>query len=363
MSGNSFGKIFRLTTFGESHGSHIGGVLDGCPAGLEIDLQFIQNELDRRKPGQYDFETPRNEDDLIEIISGVFNGQTTGSPICFIIPNNDAQSDDYNQLRNTFRPSHADYVYQHKYGVRDHRGGGRASARETTARVAAGAIARLLLKKYQIPVSAFTSSIGNISMPVDLKNIDLNAIENSIVRCPDNNTSVQMLEELDEIRNAGDTCGGIITCLITNVPLGLGEPVFDKLQSDLAKAMLSIPSVKGFEYGSGFSGTRMRGSQHNDAFILKSEEAKGAKLGTTTNYSGGIQGGISNGEDIYFNVAFKPVSSLGNELIAYDEEGGVKRIQRKGRHDVCVVPRAVPIVEAMCAIVIADHLLRLKAYQ
>jgi chorismate synthase len=355
MSGNSFGKIFRITTFGESHGKAIGVVIEGCPAGLEVDMDFIASELARRKPGQSHITTQRKEDDQPEVVSGIFEGKTLGSPICIQILNKDQRSQDYSDLKDVFRPSHADYTYQEKYGIRDYRGGGRSSARETAARVAAGAVAKLLLKKYQIELTAYVSSVGEITLQRNYLDLNLSEAEKNIVRCPDPETAEKMISAIEAARKEGDSLGGIITCIIKNCPAGLGEPVFDKLHADLGKAMLSINAVKGFEIGSGFSAASMKGSEHNDAFVKKE-----GKTGTSTNFSGGIQGGISNGEDIYFNVAFKPVATImqpQEAVNAYDEE---VTMQAKGRHDPCVVPRAVPIVEAMAALVLADHLLRNK---
>ena len=344
---NSFGNIFRLTTFGESHGKAIGGIIDGCPAGQPIDLDDISYEMQRRKPGQSKIVTQRKEDDKVEFISGIFNGKTTGTPIGFLIRNNDQKSKDYNHLQDLFRPSHADFVYEKKYGIRDHRGGGRSSARETACRVVAGAIAKQILKN--IDIYAYTSSIGIISLDDDFIVDNKKKIEDSIVRCPDKTVSESMINEIKNARKNGDTLGGIVKCIIKNVPLGLGEPVFNKLHSELGKAMLSINAVKGFEYGSGFKGTKMKGSEHND--IIKTDET------TITNHSGGIQGGISNGMDIYFNVAFKPVATVMKDQQTIDSEGKESIIKGKGRHDPCVVPRAIPIVEAMAAMVILDYYL------
>ena len=344
---NSFGNIFKLTTFGESHGKAIGGIIDGCPSGHEIDFNFISNEMNRRKPGQSKIVTQRKENDSVEFLSGIFNGITTGTPIGFIIKNNDQKSKDYDHLKNSFRPSHADFVYEKKYGTRDYRGGGRSSARETACRVVAGSIAKQILK--DISIYAYTSSIGNISIDENYEINKVADIEKSIVRCPDNKISDQMIHEVKKARKNGDTLGGIIKCIIKNVPIGLGEPVFNKLHSELGRAMLTINAVKGFEYGSGFRGTKMKGSEHND-IILKD-------LTTKTNFSGGIQGGISNGMDIYFNVAFKPVATIMKNQNTVDSNGNKSIIEGKGRHDPCVVPRAIPIVEAMAAIVILDYYL------
>ena len=349
---NSYGTLFRISTFGESHGPAIGVIIDGCPAGLAIEEAFIQSELDRRRPGQSRITSQRKEDDAFKILSGVFEGVTTGSPIAVVIENEDSRSKDYSHLAETFRPSHADYTYEVKYGHRDHRGGGRSSARETAARVAAGAIAKLLLRKYSIGISAYVSQVGEIKAP-DYKLLDLSKTEDTIVRCPDAATAEKMIALIDQTRLSRDTVGGIVTCVIKNSPAGLGEPVFDKLHAELGKAMLSINAVKGFEYGSGFEGIKLRGSEHNDEFYNE-----GGKIRTRTNHSGGIQGGISNGEDIYFNVAFKPVATIMQDQQSVDKEGNEVTVSGKGRHDPCVVPRAVPIVEAMAALVLADFVLR-----
>lgn len=337
MSGNSIGKQLVLTTFGESHGIAVGGVLDGFPANITIDVSFIQSELDRRRPGQAFFSSPRDEEDKLEIISGLFEGKTTGAPIAFIVYNQDHKPADYDHIREVFRPSHADYAWQKKYGFRDPRGGGRSSARETVARVAAGAMAKLFLQSRDIFIEARISRIGRMDLPDP----------GVIVLTP------EILRFLEQLKAEGDTTGGIITCTARGVPAGLGEPVFDKLHADLAKAMLSINAVKGFEYGSGFRGASMRGSEHNDLFVME-----GGKVTTLTNHSGGIQGGISNGQDIYFRVAFKPVSTLMTDQATVNSSGGSDIAIGKGRHDVCIVPRALPIVEAMAALVIADHLIR-----
>ena len=349
---NSYGTLFRITTFGESHGPAIGVVIDGCPAGLMIDESFVQAELTRRKPGQSKITTQRKEDDNFKILSGVFEGKSTGTPIALIIENQDQRSKDYSHIAETFRPSHADYTYEAKYGHRDYRGGGRSSARETAARVAAGAIAKLLLKQSNIEILAYVSGVGDIAAP-DYNQLDLSQIESNIVRCPDTETADKMIALIDRVRLDRDTIGGVVTCVIKNAPIGLGEPVFDKLHAELGKAMLSINAVKGFEYGSGFEGTKLRGSQHNDEFYNE-----GGRIRTRTNFSGGIQGGISNGEDIYFNVAFKPVATIMQDQNSVDKEGNDTVVSGKGRHDPCVVPRAVPIVEAMAALVLADFLLR-----
>lgn len=352
--GNSYGKVFRITTFGESHGPAIGVIIDGCPAGLPIDEAFIQSELTRRKPGQSKITTQRKEDDKFQILSGVFEGVSTGMPIAITIENQDQRSKDYSHIATTFRPSHADYTYEAKYGVRDYRGGGRSSARETAARVAAGAIAKLLLRTSGIDIQAYVSQVGEIKAP-HYTELDLSKTEENIVRCPDAGTAEKMIAFIDQIRLDRDTVGGMVTCVIRNTPVGLGEPVFDKLHAELGKAMLSINAVKGFEYGSGFEGIKLRGSQHNDAFFHS-----GGKIRTKTNHSGGVQGGISNGEHIYFNVAFKPVATIMQDQESVDKEGNAVTVSGKGRHDPCVVPRAVPIVEAMAALVIADFLLLSK---
>jgi chorismate synthase len=351
---NSYGTLFKISTFGESHGPAIGVIIDGCPAGLQIDEVFIQSELSRRKPGQSKITTQRKEDDTFKILSGVFEGQSTGAPIALVIENQDQRSKDYSHIQNTFRPSHADYTYETKYAVRDYRGGGRSSARETAARVAAGAIAKLLLKKSGIDINGFVSQVGDLKSP-PYTQLDLSKTEDNIVRCPDSAIAEKMIALIDQVRFDRDTIGGVVTCVIKNSPVGLGEPVFDKLHAELGKAMLSINAVKGFEYGSGFAGVELRGSQHNDEFVNE-----GGRIRTKTNHSGGIQGGISNGEDIYFNVAFKPVATIMQDQQSVDKEGNETTVSGKGRHDPCVVPRAVPIVEAMAALVLADFLLRSK---
>ena len=344
MAGNSFGTLFKLTTFGESHGKAIGGVLDGCPSGLELDLEAIQNDLDRRKPGQSAIVTQRKEPDEVEFYSGIFEGKTTGTPIGFAIHNTNQKSKDYSHIKDSYRPSHADYVYDQKYGFRDYRGGGRSSARETASRVVAGAIAKQVLSS--VKINAFVSQVGDLKLNKDYKELDLSLTETNPVRCPDPTTALKMEEHIKKIKKEGDTIGGIITCVAQNVPVGLGEPVFDKLHAQLGKAMLSINAVKGFEFGSGFAGVEMKGSQHNDQF-----NSDGS---TKTNHSGGVQGGISNGMDIYFKVAFKPVATVLQAYDTIDKDGNEVKTQGKGRHDPCVVPRAVPIVEAMTALVLAD---------
>jgi chorismate synthase len=355
MAGNTFGNIFRLTTFGESHGKAIGGIIDGCPAGLHINLEFIQQELDRRRPGQSTLSSPRQEEDKVEFLSGIFEDKSTGTPIAFIIWNKDQKPDDYNQLKDIYRPSHADFTYDQKYGFRDYRGGGRSSARETACRVVGGAIAKLLLNHEKINITAYVTQVGTVCLEKEYNSLDLSKIETSPVRCPDPGVSLKMGKLIGELKEKGDTTGGIIQCIISGVPAGLGEPVFDKLHADLGKAMLSINAVHGFEYGSGFAGAAMNGSEHNDTF-LKSQ----GKISTTTNFSGGIQGGISNGQDIFFRVAFKPVATLMTDQETTDKDGKTKILTGEGRHDVCVVPRAVPIVEAMAALVITDYLLLAK---
>ncbi|WP_228851492.1 chorismate synthase [Aegicerativicinus sediminis] len=352
MAGNSYGTLFKITTFGESHGVAIGGVIDGCPAGLTINFEAIQHELDRRKPGQSKIVTQRKEPDEVEFLSGIFEGKTTGTPIGFNIRNTNQKSKDYSHIKDIYRPSHADYTYEKKYGLRDYRGGGRSSARETACRVVAGAIAKQLLSN--IEINAYVSAVGSIKLTKNYQELDLSNTENNIIRCPDDATAEQMIQLINETRKKGDTVGGIITCVLKNVPIGLGEPVFDKLHAELGKAMLSINAVKGFEYGSGFDGAKMFGSDHNDLFNNDGS--------TKTNLSGGVQGGISNGMDIYFNVAFKPVATLIQKQEALDSSGNLVEMQGKGRHDPCVVPRAVPIVEAMAALVLADFYLRNKIY-
>lgn len=347
MAGNTFGKLLKLSTFGESHGEALGGILDGCPAGLTLDFDFINLEMKRRKPGQSSIVTQRKEEDEVQFLSGIFEGKTTGTPIGFIIPNTNQKSDDYSHIKDTYRPSHADFVYEQKYGIRDYRGGGRSSARETVSRVVGGAIAKQIIP--QIKINAFVSSVGDIFIDKPYQELDFSTIEQNPVRCPDMQVAKRMETYIKEIKKQGDTIGGTITCVIQNVPIGLGEPVFDKLHADLGKAMLSINAVKGFEFGSGFCGARMKGSEHNDAFNPD---------GTTkSNLSGGIQGGISNGMDIYFRVAFKPVATLIQKQEVLNTRGEIIEQQGKGRHDPCVVPRAVPIVEAMAALVIADYFL------
>ncbi len=355
MAGNSIGQVFKVSIFGESHGLAIGALIDGCPAGLDIDEDFIQYHLDRRKPGQSIITTQRKESDKAQILSGVFEGKSLGTPICLLINNTDAKSQDYVEMKNIFRPSHADYTYEAKYGVRDYRGGGRASARATAASVAAGAIAQLLLKKSGLTITAYVQQIGKIKLKKKYSELDLNLVDSTLVRCPDAIVAQQMQEEILRAKEEGDSLGGVIHCVIKNVPIGLGEPIFDKLQADLAKAIFSINAVHGFEYGSGFAGSELKGSEHNDAF-----EMSGDKPFTKTNFSGGIQGGISNGMEIYFSVAFKPTATIGKQQSTINSEGEEVLLEAKGRHDPCVLPRAVPIVEAMTAIVLADFHLRNK---
>lgn len=353
MAGNSFGKLFTLTTFGESHGMAIGGVIDGCPSGVPIDLSHIASDMQRRRPGQSSIVSPRNESDDVQILSGIFEGRTTGTPIAFIIKNSDIRSDDYDHLKSVYRPGHADITYDAKYGFRDHRGGGRASARETAVRVAAGAIAKQLIAPMQI--QAYVSAVGNISVSQPYTEMDLTFADQNAVRCPHPQVAREMEQYIAKLRDTGDSVGGVITCVISNVTPGLGEPVFDKLHAVLGHAMLSINAVKGFEYGSGFNAARMHGSDHNDPII------KGKRF--FKNNAGGVLGGISNGEDIYFNVAFKPVSTIMQDQHTVDQYGEPMIVEGKGRHDPCVVPRAVPIVEAMAALVMADFFLMQKINQ
>lgn len=347
MAGNTFGKLFKLTTFGESHGEAIGGIIDGCPAGILLDFEKIALEMDRRKPGQSKIVSQRKESDTVQFLSGIFEGKTTGTPIGFIISNENQKSEDYLHLKENYRPSHADYVYEKKYGIHDYRGGGRSSARETASRVVGGAIAKQIISN--IKINAFVSSVGDVFIDKPYQDLDFSLIESNVVRCPDSETAAKMEQLITQVKKEGDTIGGTITCVIQNVPIGLGEPVFDKLHAELGKAMLSINAVKGFEFGSGFCGATMTGSQHND---LYNEDGT-----TKTNLSGGIQGGISNGMDIYFRVAFKPVATLLQKQDVLTNNAEIVEQQGKGRHDPCVVPRAVPIVEAMAALVIADYYL------
>ncbi|MCD8177849.1 MAG: chorismate synthase [Tannerellaceae bacterium] len=355
---NTFGNIFRLTSFGESHGAGIGGVIDGCPAGIELDMEFIQQELDRRKPGQSKLTTPRKENDEVQFLSGIYEGKTTGTPIGFIVWNQNQHSSDYDNMKYVYRPSHADYTYQTKYGIRDPRGGGRSSARETISRCVAGALAKLVLKQYNISIQGYTSQVGNIRLEKDYTQYDLTVSEQNPVRCPDPVKAEQMAALIEEVKGDGDTIGGVITCIIQGAPVGLGEPAFGKLHAALGQAMLTINAAKGFEYGDGFDAGLYRGSEHNDRFFNNN-----GQIDTRTNYSGGIQGGLSNGQDIYFRVAFKSVATILQEQETVTMEGEDTILKAKGRHDPCVLPRAVPIVEAMAAMTILDYLLLNRAYQ
>ncbi len=354
---NTFGNIYRLTTFGESHGPAVGGIIDGMPAGIDIDLDAVQHQLNRRRPGQSTIVTARDEKDRVKILSGMFDGKTTGTPIGFIVENGDQHSSDYENMRHTFRPSHADYTYTTKYGLRDHRGGGRSSARETIARVVGGALAMQALERLGISIHSYTSTVGDLSLSADYTKYDLSTIDSNDVRCPDAEMAARMRELIRKIKGEGDTIGGIITCVITGVPAGLGEPVFGKLHAMFGAAMLGINAVKGFEYGMGFAGVSHRGSEMIDRFVT---DANG-KVSTTTNNSGGIQGGISNGEDIYFRVAFKPVATLLQEVPTIDDSGNPVVLKARGRHDPCVLPRAVPVVDAMAAMTLLDAYLLNKA--
>lgn len=360
MAGNTYGTLFKLSTFGESHGVAIGGILDGCPAGLELDEEFVQSELNRRKPGQSHITTQRKEEDTIQFLSGIFQGKTTGHPIGFIIQNTNQKPNDYEHLKDVFRPSHADLTYQQKYGIRDYNGGGRSSARETACRIVGGAIAKLYLKQHHVSIQAYVSQVGSLKLNKSYHQLDLSLTEQSIIRCPDKEIAEQMISYIENIRKDGDTIGGIVSCVIKGAPVGLGEPVFDKLHAELGKAMLSINAVKGFEYGEGFNSVNFKGSEMNDKFCSLSG-VEGNKITTQTNHSGGIQGGISNGEDIYFNVAFKPVATIMQDQQTVNVNGNETIIKGKGRHDPCVLPRAVPIVESMAALVITDFLLRNKS--
>lgn len=355
MAGNSFGQFFRITTFGESHGAAIGVVVDGCPAGVDFDLAFIQQQMDRRRPGQSALSTDRNEADRVEVLSGVFDGKTTGTPVAMLLRNADQRSGDYDALKDVYRPSHADYTYEARYGLRDHRGGGRSSARETAARVAAGALAQLLLRHWGVHIQAYVSAVGPIVVEKPYTELDLAQIDANAVRCPDAAAAAQMEALISQLKAEGDSVGGIITCIASGLPAGWGEPVFDRLEADLAKGMLSINAVKGFEIGSGFAAAAGRGSAFNDAFELRD-----GRVRTQSNHSGGIQGGISNGEEVYFRVAFKPVATIGKSQQTLTTSGEATQLQAKGRHDPCVVPRAVPIVEAMTALVLADQALRAR---
>ena len=349
---NSFGQIYRLTTFGESHGPALGGIIDGMPAGIEIDLESLQKAMQRRRPGQSDIVTSRKEDDSVTLLSGIFNGVTTGTPIGFTIANTNQHSADYSDIEHTFRPSHADFTYQCKYGLRDYRGGGRSSARETAARIVGGELAMQVLRKKGISITAYTSQVGNVAVDKQYTELDISQIESNAVRCPDLDKAYEMETLIRQVKSEGDTIGGIITCVIKGCPIGLGEPIFGKLQARLADAMLSINAAKGFDYGMGFDGVALRGSEAIDIFF-----ASGGAISTSSNNSGGIQGGISNGQDIYFRVAFKPVATLRREVDTIDDSGKPTVLHAKGRHDPCVVPRAVPIVEAMAAMVILDCML------
>lgn len=358
MSGNSFGQIFKITTCGESHGGAVGVIIDGAPAGIEITVEEIQQELDRRKPGQSAITTPRSEADLIHALSGIFEGKTTGTPILLMAYNKDQRSADYDHLKNVFRPSHADFTYLMKYGMRDYRGSGRASARETLARVAAGAIAKKYLKQeLGIEILSYVEQVGPIKADIDHTRVEAAQVEDNIIRCPDPVVAAEMIRLVEEVRDDGDSIGGVIKCVIRNAPVGLGEPVFDRLHADLGKAMLSINAVKGFEIGSGFAGVELRGSVHNDPFVLVDGE-----LRTQTNHAGGVLGGISSGEEIYFRVAFKSVSTISKLQKTLDVDYNEVELEAQGRHDPCVLPRAVPVVDAMAALVIIDHYLRHRAY-
>lgn len=360
---NTFGKVFTLTTFGESHGEAIGGIIDGMPAGIRIDVDFIQHELNRRRPGQSHITTGRKEDDKVELLSGVFEGVSTGTPIGFVVSNTNQHSHDYENMRNVFRPSHADYTYYSKYGIRDHRGGGRSSARITIARVVGGALAKLALRQLGISITAFTSQVGDISLERDYSKYDLEAAESNIVRCPDQQRAKEMEELIAAVKAEGDTVGGIITCVVKGCPAGLGEPEFGKLHAMLGAAMLGINAAKGFEYGDGFGSATARGSEQNDIFVSseQADETGKRKITTLSNHSGGIQGGISNGQDIVFRVAFKPVATLLREQQTVTVDGEETILKAKGRHDPCVLPRAVPIVEAMTAMTILDAYMLCKA--
>ena len=354
MAGSTFGKAFQITTFGESHGLGVGVTIDGCPAGVNLDIERMQEQLHRRRPGQSSITTQRKEKDDVKVLTGVLNNVTTGAPITLWIGNLDQRSHDYDHIKSVYRPSHADYTYSEKYGIRDHRGGGRSSARETAARVAAGSVAQSMLSAFGMTTTAYVSSVGKIVCDTPYSELDLSKVDDNIVRCPDSAVAKTMISQIETIRDKGNTVGGVITCVIENVPVGLGEPVFDRLEADLGKAMLSINAVKGFEVGSGFQGASMNGSEHNDPFILDENE----QITTKSNYSGGVQGGISNGMPIYFRVAFKPTSTLMQSQQTVDSDRNATTMEGKGRHDPCVVPRAVPIVESMASIVIADHLMR-----
>ncbi len=360
MAGNSYGKIFRITTFGESHGNVLGVVIDGCPSRLQFDFDLMQAELNRRKPGQSEIVSQRKEDENFEILSGLFEGKTTGAPLTIIIRNTDQRTEDYDNLKNIFRPSHADYTYEKKYGIRDYRGGGRQSARETVSRVMAGAVAKMILNQENISIQAFVSQVHDIKTVKNYTELDLSIAEKNAVRCPDEKIAEQMIELIQNVKNEGDSVGGVVTCVCKNVPVGLGEPVFDKLHAELGKAILSINACKGFEIGSGFKSVEMTGSQHNDKFEI---DSKNSNIQTATNFSGGVQGGISNGMDIFFNAAFKPPSTIKLKQLSVSDSEQVIEYIPEGRHDPCVVPRAVPIVEAMTAIVLVDFYLLNKMYK
>lgn len=357
MSGNTFGTLFKITTFGESHGAALGVVVDGCPSNIAIDLAFVQQELNRRKPGQSALTTDRNETEAIEVISGIFEGKSTGAPIALMVRNNDQRSQDYDALKEVYRPSHADYTYQQKYGIRDYRGSGRASARETVARVMGGAIAKLILREYGINIQAYVSQVASIKVEKQYTELDLTLTENNAMRCPDETAAAKMEALIAQMKTQGDSVGGTITCVIQHAPVGLGEPVFDKLHANLGKAMLSINACKGFDIGDGFDGIALKGSEANDAFVSSE-----GKIKTMSNHSGGVQGGISNGMDIYFRCAFKPVSTIAKTQHTITQSNENITLEATGRHDPCVLPRAVPIVEAMAALVLVDHLLLFKAY-
>ncbi len=353
---NTFGKIFTFTSFGESHGKAIGGIVDGCPAGIDIDEDFIQSELDRRRPGQSDISTPRKEEDKVEFLSGIYEGKSTGTPIAFVIWNKNQHSTDYNHLKDVYRPSHADYTYQQKYGIRDHRGGGRSSARETAGRVVAGAIAKLALRKVGIDIIAYTSQVGHIAMTDTSCCTDRTLIESNSIRCPQTEVAEKMIEYVKQLKSEGDSIGGIISCTIKGIPVGWGDPIFDKLSARLSQAMLSINASHGFDYGKGFAGVAMKGSEMNDSFVMRDHT-----VATKTNNSGGIQAGISNGEDVYFRVLFKPVATISKKQNTVDIHGNEVELEARGRHDPCVLPRAVPIVEAMAAITLMDFYLTDKS--
>lgn len=359
MAGNSIGKQFCLTTFGESHGAGIGGVIDGCPPGIEMDYDLLNNQMARRRPGQSSVASPRKEGDHVEMLSGLTGGTTTGAPLAFMIPNQDARSKDYNHLKDVYRPSHADYTYAKKYGIREHRGGGRSSARETAARVVGGTIGLFVLRHFtDIKIKAYVSSIGKVQLKNAPSEAALQSIENYSTRCPDETVAKEMENQILEAKEEGDSLGGVITCVVENMPIGLGEPVFDRLEADLAHAMLSINATKGFDIGSGFQGASMKGSEHNDPLSREDDQ-----IVTETNNAGGVQGGISNGMPLEFRVAFKPVSTISKKQKTLDEEGRETELEAKGRHDPCVVPRAVPIVESMAALILTDHFLRNRVYE